>query len=677
MSIDMCSYLQRYFSDNAKQKEYAEKLGEAFVVTHAFNSETVSDLTRNLSYWIAKPSAVLSKKYSFEKEVLIIYSEHLNNDLRIITGINQILDKPHYRNRIDGYGFILLHNSSDDCLKAILSEAEQSMRIIVPFKLEDIRLYAGLQNEIEKRLGKYIYISNYFDIKSPITDEKLFFGSNRKDVVSLVESKVAMQNECAGVFGLRRTGKTSVLKVVERRLVEKDILVIYIDCRNYELYQKRGMELLEYIARRIENESGKLHSNEKEFFDKIDGVLKNGVKQIVLIIDEIEYISPVREKRSIGTHWAEDYFNFFEVLRSTHQQSNKKFVFIVSGVNSSVVESNRFDKLTNPIYGLITPIYLEPFDQYSTKKMLEKLGRISGVSFEGDDIFSKINTSFGGHPYLIRMATSIVRREKIEHNNTITFEDFICYDSMIRSKIIEPIKDMLFSLMYWYQDEYAVIELLAADNDIMELKDYVNLGYYGIIDKQTMKFTSKYVKDFVINEGPSVKAEVLIIQKTGTDPEIVVDRPDMDKLTKFFSCIGNLESDLRQLVVLILSNEFLFDQKKVAERIIESIKTGEKSRRRSKEEVRNMFFTRKPKDVMLDLYFPELFDIISENWSIFKRVFKEEKKRFNEYGQVLYPLRNNTMHIRNLDEIVIDNALTNISWFSQQVHPIILNSSIS
>jgi predicted AAA+ superfamily ATPase len=70
------------------------------------------------------------------------------------------------------------------------------------------------------------YDRDLFDITSPLRKDLYFFG--RTDLINKLVDRHS-SNENSGVFGLRRSGKTSLIYAVER-LMERGCFSLYLHC---------------------------------------------------------------------------------------------------------------------------------------------------------------------------------------------------------------------------------------------------------------------------------------------------------------------------------------------------------------------------------------------------------------------------------------------------------------
>jgi len=118
-------------------------------------------------------------------------------------------------------------------------------RILVPFAEGECRV---TQNEffLKERFSKYLFHRDLFDMSRPLANKLYFFGRTS----FVVEMRDCLKRgENIGLFGLRRTGKTSLLLRLKHLLhQDRSGTIIYVDLEDHALFQLRWWELMYHIA---------------------------------------------------------------------------------------------------------------------------------------------------------------------------------------------------------------------------------------------------------------------------------------------------------------------------------------------------------------------------------------------------------------------------------------------
>lgn len=105
----------------------------------------------------------------------------------------------------------------------------------------------GFENKIiEERFKKWLFDIDLFSDKNPVREDAFFFG--RRDYVNDIVDKYK-RGIHSGVFGLRRSGKTSVLLAVQRLLDAQNYRNLFIPCENLSnlSWHKALWKIIDYI----------------------------------------------------------------------------------------------------------------------------------------------------------------------------------------------------------------------------------------------------------------------------------------------------------------------------------------------------------------------------------------------------------------------------------------------
>ncbi len=408
-----------------------------------------------------------------------------------------------------------------------------------------------LQALLLSRFDEYYFENNMLGEEKAIVEDTLLFGDRGKIADAIVQR--CNEGNHSGIFGLRRSGKSSVLRAVERRLDYNQIKYVTIESRSFLEGLDSWKTALFDIAREIrraslglKQEDGEtraeftkrlcLSSAEEDYQRRAAQCFVDDVKlytrehqPFVLALDEIELIT---YNTATSDPWRdlEAYKNFWGALRDSGCS------LIVCGVNSTINEQSSISfggkTCDNPMYERIhacadfSKTYLPAFTDEQTKDMLNKLGSYSNVAF--DNVYTQINRAFGGQPYAIRQfAAYMFERAKnsrkpheVYQFSKATFDALI--DEFANSeKGIQLFKTILQHIRI-YSDEYRMLERIALAPEkhrTVERKDIAlidHLEKYGLIeyDRTTLFITF------------NIHAIQEHIQKTATKAPIDMDNDE-------------------------------------------------------------------------------------------------------------------------------------------------------
>ncbi|MDP1615356.1 MAG: AAA-like domain-containing protein [Methylococcales bacterium] len=660
----------KYFVNFEKERDIARRLDEAFDITfrNSFGG---------LSFWLADPHQQSRERFGLEKEILVIYSQYIKTDARVLTTIENITRSPDFKHRVERVLFLLVHNGSAIDAEAIANSSVD--RIIVSFQVSELLDTQKGAFFIRSKIAKSIGSIDLFGMSSPITSDKHFFGRN--ELVQALINRTTFNKQCSGLFGLRKTGKTSVLRAIQRRIDDRPVLTEYIECSNPGIHSARWWQVLENITRRCAHNL-KLAKNitvrlsgdytpsnaGTKFASDIKSLLKEAaLEQIILMLDEVEFITH-GVSGSLGQHWDKDFVPFWQTIRSIHQETQGKLVFFVVGVNPVSVEKSHFDGVPNPIFQLATPYYLEPFTVEKVREMVRSIGKYTGIQFE-EPVYQYLQSTYGGHPFLIRIACSELWKslDLLSPNKTVTVRvsDFAAIQGQIKSRLSSPIKDILLSLVWWYPDEYDLLCVLASGDDEF-VESYIEqensavfqIAKYGLVKKDNpTDFAIIDLREFLNIYGNSYKQELSPFSRSDMPPALLPEVPDLQVLGRLFERRSDIEIKLRKVIMMYLNVKFSFDSQKISQSISTSLPIL-----RDRAAPKDLFVGRLPQDVMNQLYVPDLKAVILKNWDIFAPLFDNKKDRFEMNLDTLNKARRVEAHTKPVSDIEIEEFENSYTW---------------
>lgn len=546
-------------------------------------------------------------------------------------------------------------------LNAILQTNTES-RVVVPFTYEDL-LDSRNEDVVINQMRRCFYSRDLFGIQEALKKEIYFFG--RRDLIQELVNKHG-SNENAGIFGLRKTGKTSIIYGVIRTLDRKKSYSLLVDCQTLHL-QPWNIALRTIIQRLIADlqlkqnkfkDSWEKYNLESEaasaFENDLLYVIRISKKNILLIFDEIENIT---FDTSISESWrnGQSFIKFWQVIRSFCQHNTTKyhFSFLIAGTNPRCIEIPTINKVDNPIFAQFTPIYISPFSFENTEEMLNRLGGYMGVHFEKQTI-SAIVDDFGGHPLLMRQMASFIHRN-ISSVRPISigkhkYEEFKqqFYNSEVgfaqyAVMILQVLED-------WYPDELEMLKLLA-QGDVDGFKEFAeeevfikHLKSYGIIEKDTTK------------DGYHFKIEALGNYLIGKlKYERIASTPE-EKETEIQRRRSRIEKGLRSLVKRQLKGSL--GEKDAKEEMIRAIYGAKEISHKTNLPYSDFFDPKKHQ-----IYLKTLFDVILRHYDAFQRLFDVKKEEFQSKAQLLNGYRKTDAHSAPITDEDFSIFRGIASWF--------------
>ncbi|UUW71561.1 ATP-binding protein [Pseudomonas oryzihabitans] len=457
---------EQHLSTHPKEREILLPFLDGFDVTWGKKTRAYN---ATVSMYFLSPDKHYKESYGFENEILLIYSPFSHMEPRTLQAVEQIFSTSPAKGRVETLNYFLV--SDDENVAKWLDSyvsSRQEARIIVPFSVSELDEAKGDNWFVRNRLNKLFFGRDLFNYSLPLVEDTYFFG--RQNSVMEYYGSIK-QSENKAIFGLRKTGKTSLLFKIKRLCEsEKVASVFYIDCKQPHVRKARWFELLEDLAAEISNKlsipkiGNYTERQASKNFVSLIKECRDAGHRICIMFDEIEYISFISPR---DKHWVDDYIELWQTLWSSQSQF-KCLSFIIAGVNPSVVESDLVDGVQNPLFGIVPHKYLTGFSQEEAKIMLRKLGKRMGMTFEYDAC-GCIRDWYGGHPLLIRQACSTLNSfmaETQDHPFKVDTNTFNALKPRIDQELTFYSNHAISEIREFYPDEYYLFELLATGREL-------------------------------------------------------------------------------------------------------------------------------------------------------------------------------------------------------------------
>ena len=598
-------------SFSPKENEIAKYWGAEWYITNAGSIELGQS---EYKFFLIKPTATYEEALSLSGEVIVILSSYENFEPRTLEAFEEVYREFH-DNRLERICYVLI--SADDKIETHLATclSNQESQVIIPFTYDSFSKNRGNSNFLRNQFRKFFYSRDLFDFSEPLKKDFYFFGRTEL-TVTIIEKHRANQN--FGLFGLRKTGKTSIIYDVIRKLAQLDSIGVFIDCQDTSFNFRRWNSALYYVLLRAHEEAGlELDLQEAQFtetdaaylFEKsISKFSKKIGKRVLLLFDEIENIT---FDKSGVEHWCDglDFMYFWQSVRSAFQHTTNVFTFCILGTNPRCVEEHFIKEKETPIFKAFAPQYIPGFDQERTREMVRKLGRLMGIKFD-EGIYTRLVEDYGGHPFLIRQVCSTIAKKYPQRPVQI---DRMKYNAAREeynrgSKYFDMLLDVLTQ---FYNEEYEMLNLLAS-GDLDTFKYFAEQDYsmvkhligYGIIraSDDEYDFQIDAVKDYLVR-----KQHRKALVKTPAE-----------KWTYTCTQRNALETELRKMVKVTLRIAYK-SEAAAKEAVVKKIYGGD-SRKYATASYADLFDSRKS-----NIYFKNLKDLINSNWDYFKDFWSNQE----------------------------------------------------
>lgn len=604
------------FSDD--EQKIIKRLGKDWYVTNSGNQLNLGP-SSFYQYILVKPVDIFQEMFNLNREIVLLFSSYENFEPRTLDAITMAHQK-HQMLRLERICSILVSRDPEIeyKLKELLKNDHEA-QIVVPFTYSELINNSAEPFFFRNRFKKHFFTRDLFASEAPLKKDLYFFG--RTDLVhSLVNRH--RSNQVSGLFGLRKTGKTSVIFSVQRALEKVDAMSSFIDCQSPSFHRSRWNKSLFYVLSEIKKQHNLGHRLGKEsdyteenasvlFETNIQRMSKSlGDKNILLIFDEIENITP---GVSPSDHWknGQDFIYFWQTLRSSFQKLPKVFSYLIVGTNPLCVETEKICGFDNPIFGQIPIEYIPRFDVPQTREMVRRLGRIMGLKFD-EILYGTLTEDFGGHPYLIRHICSVInttcpsdRPIKVDKSiykkaKRIFLRDYSHFFEMILNVLKDSFNDEYEMLLFLSRGDFETFKEFAEMSPL-----YTNhLIGYGIIEENQLNHS------FRIETIESYLKEKQKYKKLSLSQEEMLN--EISQRRNF------IENKLRQLARMQLLAQL--GASKARDAVIKIM--GEPRATKNS----GLSYTDLFDGNVSGIFFSDLIKIITKHWECFKNILGSDKE---------------------------------------------------
>ena len=250
-------------SFSSKESEIARYWGNEWYIT---NAGCIQMGQSEYKYFLIKATASYEESLSLSREVVVLLSAYSDFEPRTLEAFEEIYNVFH-DNRLERICYVLI--SADPAIEAHLASclSNQESQVIIPFTYDSFNENRGNPNFLRNQFRKFFYSRDLFDFSEALKKDFYFFGRSEL-TVTIIEKHRANQN--FGLFGLRKTGKTSIIYDVIRKLPQRDSIGVFIDCQNTSFNFRRWNTALYYVLLRAYEEAGAELQTEEPSFTEAD-----------------------------------------------------------------------------------------------------------------------------------------------------------------------------------------------------------------------------------------------------------------------------------------------------------------------------------------------------------------------------------------------------------------------
>ncbi len=345
---------------------------------------------------------------------------------------------------------------TNDIKNAKIIAAESSRPIIV---LEANRIIAG-DYSLRDEFHLVLRSANHFSYSKVLKNEDDFYG--REALLEEITDTLMVEQNNVGLFGLRKSGKSSLLQMTKLRLRKRGIASAIFDfSSNISLTPE---ELRGEIANKLIEASNSVAKDRTPSVGNAswsDGLTLTQLKPIareiiqqaggrcVVLFDETDLcLEPFRDgargaalasaaRKSSDSDRRQQRLSVLFELRGFSQEleDGLELLFVFAGVSTSLVESSSLFGGENYLYSFAKAVTVRPMDRDEIARLVRGLGKRSGIAFRDHRTIDQLWQMYGGHPFLVRMACSWLATSAERLDSTDV--PFVATSDLVRAAIAD------------------------------------------------------------------------------------------------------------------------------------------------------------------------------------------------------------------------------------------------
>lgn len=443
----------------------------------------------------------VAEMFDAHLEIQLVYAEYTEVEPRLLELIQRRISK---NARVD-HGLFMIA-SLDPEVDRLLRRRRGEFAAI------DIHL-AELGSEtpdVRHRMSEVLTAVDHYDMTTPVHDPGGFFGRSEEfqQIISAID-----RGQSVGVFGLRKTGKTSLLNYVAGRRRDAHRPVVWVDISGLSGADDFRVRMLETTWRsvmslrsdpsdlprlRTLNRHGELKVSTDlmrlHWLRDLESLSRHAGDRLEVFIDEIDQLQP--DRSHFGPEASELLVTVTQ-LRGMIQSadSGTGMVLICAGVDPALFERPVLRSGSdNLLYKLVRLMYLAPLSRDEMAEMVRDLGRRMGVRVREHEVIDFLFDEYGGHALLTRKVCSLAARarakDEIPWHMTLESVEASAKDDSEGSPFRQA-AEILTSFGEWFPDEAILLrDLWSADPEDREMgqllfdedpRRLAHAGPYGIV----------------------------------------------------------------------------------------------------------------------------------------------------------------------------------------------------
>ncbi|MFZ1381847.1 MAG: AAA family ATPase [Scrofimicrobium sp.] len=453
----------------------------------------------------------VAEMFDAHLEIQLVYAEYEKVEPRLL----ELIQRRIAANARVDHGLLIVASLDGDVERLLRRRRGE-------FAAIDLHLGSLGKNspDIRHRMTEVLTAVDHYDMTTPVHDPGGFFGraAEFQQIISAIE-----RGQSVGVFGLRKTGKTSLLNFVAGKRRDANRAVVWVDISGLVSADDFRVQILEKAWETVDRVTGNMprmrtlnrHGELKvtpeimqlHWLRDLESISRHAGSRLEVFIDEIDQLHP--DRSHLGSIASEMLLTLTQ-LRGMIQSAepNSGLVLICAGVDPALFERPLLSSgADNLIYKLVRLMFLAPLSKNEMAEMVRDLGRRMGVRVRDHEVINFLFEEYGGHALLTRKACSLAAkgRPKDEvpwHMSLESVESSAREDG--DGSPFRQAAEILSSFGEWFPNEAELLrDLWSADSEDREIgrllfeedpRRLIHSGPYGLTIDQTTEPRIRAVK---------------------------------------------------------------------------------------------------------------------------------------------------------------------------------------
>ncbi len=349
-------------------------------------------------------------------------------------------------------------------------------------------------DELRNSILRVLSSRDLYRGRNPVTGND-FFG--RQDALQHLRTEL-YSGRSVGLFGLRRSGKTSVVREFARRYKQQRLAVVTSDLEDVgdlaDIPAQMAADLTNLLRTMARTDSSVWLGSERDqsvsSFAELSSRLvrvaeKNPDYRFVLAVDEIESLVPFVNRDP------EQVRRFLGSLRRA-AQTVSNVALLLTGVTTRFFSESLLDEeheVENPMFGFVDEVYLTPFRLEETSNLVRRLGRSMMLEWE-DAALQLLDELTGGFPFMVRdlasKSRSISHQRAAARDDGLTVIDRTVVDEAFASWR-ESACDLWANIVMTLQKHHPLMAEMLRAPTAADLAEWIAIGQEGTVAARNLE----------------------------------------------------------------------------------------------------------------------------------------------------------------------------------------------